>query len=51
MRPRTCRILPAKVKAIAADPNYANVTVMVQPLAKLVSAGAGRFGVDVAELS
>jgi predicted methyltransferase len=25
----------AKVKAIAADPNYANVTVTVQPLAKL----------------
>src|SRR5258708_18931905 len=27
----------AKVRAIAADPNYANVTVTVQPLSKLAS--------------
>ncbi len=29
--------LAGKVKAIAADPNYANVTVVVQPLTKLVT--------------
>jgi predicted methyltransferase len=29
--------LAARVKAIAADPNYPNVTVVVQPLAKLVT--------------
>jgi len=29
--------LAAKVKAIAADPNYSNVTVVVQPLSKLAT--------------
>jgi predicted methyltransferase len=29
--------LASKVKAIAADPNYANVTVVIQPLSKLVT--------------
>ena len=29
--------LAGKVKAIAADPNYSNVTVVIQPLTKLVT--------------
>src|SRR5580692_5910356 len=29
--------LASKVKAIAADPNYPNVTVVIQPLSKLVT--------------
>ena len=37
MRRRTCRIFAGKVKAIAADPNYSNVTVVIEPLTKLVT--------------
>ncbi len=41
----------ARVKAIAADPNYANVSVVVEPFSQLACSGAGRFGLDLAELS
>ena len=37
MRRPTCRILPRQVKAIAADPNYSNVSVVFEPLTKLAT--------------
>ncbi len=43
--------LAAKVKAIAADPNYPNVTVVIQPLSKLLTPVPRRSGIHCAELS
>ena len=41
----------APVRAIAADPHYANVTVSVEKVAELKLPGKARHGLDVAELS
>ena len=51
MRPPNAPDFAARVKAIAADPNYSNVSVVVEPFAELKTPGAGRSGVDLAELS
>ena len=39
-----------RVKAFAADPNYSNVSVIVEPFSPTQDARAGRYGVDFAEL-
>ena len=43
--------MAARVRAIAADPNYANVSVVTGSFTELKTPRAGGFGLDLAELS
>ena len=51
MRPASTPDFSMRVRALAADPHYSNVSVVTEPFTQLADAGAGRSGVDVAELS